>query len=186
MDYNQALEQVNTHMNSNFHKFANILDMAVNGGEEYCLGNINNEVRIWKKDLYGDVQYLSDSVSIHEGVELFKRYVLTTPQKHDYGEDIAKEIAERINDDNLEPRIGPDHLRLLFTKKIENFAKSCEIVDYVNTSDGFIKCLGKVEVGPHTGYSIFKTYGSPSNRENVTFMSDVVENLDDIRDNLIY
>jgi hypothetical protein len=187
MDYNQAVQQVNSHMNANFHKFANILDYATNNKEEYFLGNINNEVRIWKKDLYGEITYLSDSVTIHEGVELFKRYVLSSaPKKYDYGDDIAKEIAERINDDNLEPKIGPDHLRLLFTEKIKNFAKSCDIMDYVNKPDGKIKCLGKIEVGPYKGYSIFNTYGSPSNRENVEYETDVVETLEDIQDCMSY
>lgn len=184
MDYQQALQKVNSHMNANFHKFANILDYSTNNAEEFFLGNINNEVRIWKKDVYGEIYYLSDSVSISEGVELFKRYVLSSPKKYDYGIDIMKEIAERINDDNLEPKIGPDQLRLIFTEKIKNFAKSCEIMDYINTPCGRIRCLGKVEVGPHVGYSIFNTYGSPSNRKNVEFETDVVENLEDIQDYL--
>jgi len=186
MNYQDALGQVTTHMNEHFHKFANILDSAISNKEEYYLGNINDEVRIWKKDLYGEITYLSDSVGINEGVELFKRYVLKNIKKYDYGKEIAQELAERINDDNLEVKIGPDHLRQLFTQQLQNFAKSCSVLDYVNKPDGSIKCLGKIEVGPYKGYSVFSTHGSPSNRENVTYETDVVENLEDIQDCMSY
>lgn len=186
MDYNNAVQTVNTHMSQNFHKFANILDTAGYNKEEYFLGNITDAVRIWKKDAYGEIEYLSDDVTIHEGVELFKRYVLNSKQKYDYGDDIVKEIKARINDENVEPKIGPDQLRYIFTQKIANFAKSCELVDYAPSTDGTIKCLGKVEVGPYKGYSIFRTTGSPSNRENVEYETDVVEKMEDIQDQMAY